>query len=147
MRELEMSCERTEVFARMGARARNEEAQKIGGAVSRPRKKSTGEEKKNRRSVGKRNYRLMRRSFRHAGFERESAIGRCFFAQVIRVFARSLSHISALLYLSRSLARFNSLSSLSSPEEALRVFMIYPPPDVYWKARWPTTSRDRVRIR
>jgi len=49
-----------------------------------------GRGKKNRRSVGKRNYRLMRRSFRHVASERESAIGRCFLAEVIRVFARSL---------------------------------------------------------
>jgi hypothetical protein len=73
--------------------------------VSRPRGKSTalrGRGKKNRRSMGKRNYRLMRRSFRHVASERESAIGRCFLAEVIRVFARSLP--SVLLPL-RSLPR------------------------------------------
>jgi len=82
------------------------------------REKSAVQEKKNRRSVGKRNYRLMRRSFRHVGFERESAIGRCFFAEVIRVFARSLSSsLSSLFSLVHALAPI--LSSSPVPHEGL----------------------------
>lgn len=72
-------------------RDEEEEEEGEGESKSTEGKRARARKKKNRRSVGKRNYRLMRRSFRHVGFERESAIGRCFFAKVIRVFARSIS--------------------------------------------------------
>lgn len=82
-------------FAKIVARTETRKSKERGKGIGL-REKSAVQEKKNRRSVGKRNYRLMRRSFRHVGFERESAIGRCFFAEVIRVFARSLFSISLL---------------------------------------------------
>lgn len=115
------SCENaTRLFLpKMVARAETRKSEERGEGGSSLREKSVAQEKKNRRSVGKRNYRLMRRSFRHVGFERESAIGRCFFAEVIRVFARSLS--SSLCRLSFSLVRAlaPTLSSSSMPHESL----------------------------
>lgn len=99
--------------------------------------------------MGKRNYRLMRRSFRHVGFERESAIGRCFFAKVIRVFAPSLS-LSLFLFLFLSFSPFYfslrlyiSVSLAPSLEQTPRTSMIYPPFDVYWKARGCYLQRSR----
>lgn len=126
-------------------RAENGRSGLEGGlGVSRPREKSTGEEKKNRRSVGKRNYRLMRRSFRHVGSERESAIGRCFLAEVIRVFARSLPFVLFSLALLCPHQRYRLSPRLRGGHT--RAFMIYPPPDVYWKHVRPLPP-DRVRIR
>lgn len=116
-------------FAKDG-RAREEEQRTRGG--NQPK----GEEhrkKKNRRSVGKRNYRLMRRSFRHVGFERESAIGRCFFAEVIRVSARSLSSLSYLFF-SRSRACSNAIFFIRAPRE---------PP---WYIHLPTSIGKHVRL-
>jgi len=113
-------------FAKDG-RARARKSKERGEGISL-REKSTGK-KKNRRSVGKRNYRLMRRSFRHVDFERESAIGRCFFTEVIRVSAHSLSFLSSLFL---SFARLLQCYLFHSCPT--RAFMIYPPSDVYWKA-------------
>lgn len=103
----------TKVFAEMLTRERNEEELKMGGGSKSAEGKEHGRGKKNRKPVGKRNYRLMRRSFRHDGFERESAIGRCFFAEVIRVFVRSLSLFPSAVVLVRA------------PGRAPRASMIY----------------------
>lgn len=72
--------------------AANRQARKKTGGKSRGarEKHETSSEKKNRKSVGKRNYRLMRRSFHHVASERASAIDRCFTTKVIRVFVRPL---------------------------------------------------------
>lgn len=71
---------------RVGKRGR-----KLEGKVEGPGKSTRRVwKKKNRKSVGKRNYRLMRRSFHHVAFERASAIDRCFTTKVIRVFVRPL---------------------------------------------------------
>lgn len=111
------SCENaTGLFCQRWSCARAMKSRERGEGVGL-REKSAVQGKKNRRSVGKRNYRLMRRSFRHVGFERESAIGRCFFAKVIRVFARSLSSSPSSLFFSRSRARSIAIFLTRAPRE------------------------------
>lgn len=133
-------------------RDEEEEEEGEGESKSVEGKRSRVRKKKNRRSVGKRNYRLMRRSFRHVGFERESAIGRCFFAKVIRVFARSISLFSSPFYFPSSSLHSVSLAPTlsSSLGEAPRASMIYPPFDVYWKARGccylQRSRRDKITV-
>lgn len=75
----------------VSAAANRQTRKKTGGKSRGGREKhETSSEKKNRKSVGKRNYRLMRRSFHHVASERASAIDRCFTTKVIRVFVRPL---------------------------------------------------------
>lgn len=130
---------RRKVSAAVNRQTRKGEILRPGnGRKSRSGEKQEVGEKKNRKSVGKRNYRSMHRSFRHVGFERESAIGRCFFPEVIRVFVRSLAFAPPSRFSARPTPRctFRGAEHLA---------MIYSTGNLYCRAEPPPT--DLVEIR